>query len=177
MGLDLFYLGFPILGCMKFATLGGCGFWWVVDIVRIGSAPVYAYDFRLAYDLPHWVFVGVALGFFAGAGALLATVVLTQVQQKQMKSKFLVESEHAFHATRSASMPMNPQDSVGMPTLSSYGVPFPVGGYGAPVPEAVKISGDMNPYSPYGVYGKMFGWKSSGASLSRPTSQNFGFQR
>jgi len=177
LGVDLMYLGFPILGCMKFATLGGCGFWWVLDIVRIGSAPVYAYDYRLAYDLPHWVFVGVVLGFFAGAGALLATVVLTQVQKKQMKSKFLVESERAFHATRSAAVVMNPEDSVGMPTLASYGMPFPAGGYGSAVPEAVKISGDLNPYSPYGVYGKALGWRSSGGPPSMQGSQSFGFQR
>ena len=37
--------------------LGGCGIWWVLDIIRIGSAPVYAHEYRLAADLPHWAFV------------------------------------------------------------------------------------------------------------------------
>jgi len=57
LGIDYFYLGFPLWGVAKLCTLGGLGFWWVLDIVRTGAGPVYAHDFRLSHDLPHWVYV------------------------------------------------------------------------------------------------------------------------
>ncbi|CAE8695324.1 unnamed protein product, partial [Polarella glacialis] len=64
LGLDRFYLGEAESGMAKLATLGGCGFWWVWDIARIGSSPVYASNGRLAADLPHYMYVFlVACGF------------------------------------------------------------------------------------------------------------------
>merc|ERR1719254_102295 len=30
--------------------------WWVVDVIRVGSAPVQSKHFRIAADLPHWVY-------------------------------------------------------------------------------------------------------------------------
>merc|ERR1719502_2008136 len=56
-GADHFYLGNFYSGFAKLATLGGAGIWWLIDIVRIGSSPVYANEYRLAYDLPHWEYV------------------------------------------------------------------------------------------------------------------------
>eukprot|EP00439_Symbiodinium_sp_Y106_P062153 s3079_g9.t1 len=67
-GLDRFYLGFPISGLIKLVTLGGLGTWWLYDVVRIGSAPVYAKDFRVSNDLAHWVFVLIAVLLFTGVG-------------------------------------------------------------------------------------------------------------
>jgi len=70
-GGDYFYLGYPLLGLAKLLTLGGLGFWWLVDIIRIGSGPVYAYNFRTTHDLPHSaamliiVFLSLVVGFFA----------------------------------------------------------------------------------------------------------------
>mmetsp|Transcript_8415 Transcript_8415/g.14445 ORF Transcript_8415/g.14445 Transcript_8415/m.14445 type:complete len:579 (-) Transcript_8415:118-1854(-) len=54
-GADYFYLGFPLWGLAKLFTFGGLGFWWIVDIVRTAAGPVYAYNYRTAADLPHWV--------------------------------------------------------------------------------------------------------------------------
>jgi len=67
-GLDRFYLGLPISGLIKLVTLGGLGTWWLYDVVRIGSAPVYAKDFRVSNDLAHWVFVLIVVILFTGGG-------------------------------------------------------------------------------------------------------------
>jgi len=70
LGADQFYLGFPAFGFIKLFTLGGCGIWWVADIIRIGSAPIMSANYQVASDLPHYVFVlsctmfAVAVGFY-----------------------------------------------------------------------------------------------------------------
>ena len=61
LGLDRFYLGEASLGVLKLASLGGVGIWWLYDVARIGSSPVYAKEYRLAADLPHWLYVFVAV--------------------------------------------------------------------------------------------------------------------
>jgi len=67
LGIDYFYLGFPLVGVLKLLTLGGGGLWWLVDVIRMGSGPVYAKNFRVAADLPHWVFVLITLSLFGVA--------------------------------------------------------------------------------------------------------------
>ena len=36
-GIDRIYLGYWILGILKFLTLGGLGIWWVYDVAKIAS--------------------------------------------------------------------------------------------------------------------------------------------
>merc|ERR1712194_559079 len=56
LGLDRFYLGFAMSGALKLISIGGFGFWWLADIVYIGSGPVYASKYRVSPNLPHWAY-------------------------------------------------------------------------------------------------------------------------
>jgi TM2 domain-containing membrane protein YozV len=35
LGVDRFYLGYIGLGIIKLLTMGGCGVWWVIDLILI----------------------------------------------------------------------------------------------------------------------------------------------
>jgi len=92
-GVDQFYLGFPRTGIMKLLTLGGFGVWWVVDIFRIGSAPIHAHNFRVANDLPHWGFVVSAVFLCILVGFTIAYFTALSAHGRRRKEAMLAQSE------------------------------------------------------------------------------------
>jgi TM2 domain-containing membrane protein YozV len=37
LGIDRFYMGYIGLGILKLITFGGCGIWWLIDIILIAT--------------------------------------------------------------------------------------------------------------------------------------------
>lgn len=70
LGADRFYLGLVGTAILKLLTLGGLGTWWLYDIVQVGSAPVYTDTFKVAADLPHWLYMLILLCVFGALGLL-----------------------------------------------------------------------------------------------------------
>jgi len=44
LGIDRFYLGYTGLGILKLITAGGCGVWWIIDIVLIATGRMKTKD-------------------------------------------------------------------------------------------------------------------------------------
>lgn len=164
LGVDHFYLEQYWTGCLKLATLGCLGVWWLLDIVRIGCAPMYvgSHNWRLAYDLPHWVFVFSSVLFFMVLAYFVFGVGMQAYRREKKISKMLMQAEDEFHKTRAATVPIPPQETVGQPSFASHGIPF--SDYGT-VPPLVVKSADRFMYSPYAI------WQNSKAAF-RPSAKN-----
>lgn len=45
-GVDRFYMGYVGLGILKLVTMGGCGIWWLVDLILIATGQLRDSDGR-----------------------------------------------------------------------------------------------------------------------------------
>lgn len=171
LGLDRFYLGELSAGTLKMATLGGFGVWWMWDIVWIGSAPIYTRGHgRLAADLPHFVYVILAVLWVAFLGYFIFGVVGAMWHESRMlnlalKKVEMIQNHLAKHRLISQS-----EDMEGMPTKTTYRVAAPPSGdfYGSMAQTApeVKLAAYKNDMSPFFLYAKASeqpNVKSSGA--------------
>jgi len=158
LGLDLFYLGFHLWGCLKLLTLGGLGFWWVLDIVRAGSGTVYAADFRVAGDLPHWVFVLSTVTLFGAVGFLLSVESYLRYRKaKRQDLLSLQESEEARQMGKMDEQLDGPRFRNGAPT-TAFRDQREFSGYGSTLPAPMPNAGApfaMPP--PYGQAGRRAG--------------------
>jgi hypothetical protein len=157
MGLDHFYLGEFHSGMTKLGTLGGLGVWWILDIVRIGSAPVYASSgHRLAADLPHWAYVASVLAAFAVLGHLALSRMLPAADKQRRLRRSLLQAEEKFFEGRNIALETEPMHHVGMPTKASYHVPLPTNfSYGTMVPDEVRRASHGNPMHPHSMCGEV----------------------
>mmetsp|Transcript_22097 Transcript_22097/g.63288 ORF Transcript_22097/g.63288 Transcript_22097/m.63288 type:complete len:267 (-) Transcript_22097:51-851(-) len=99
LGADQFYLGWPTLGALKLVSFGGLGFWWIFDVVLIGSTPVKTSDsFRVANDVDHWVFVLLVLSFAGvlGFAASIWSIHRDRVQKARELLSLKLEAEDGF---------------------------------------------------------------------------------
>mmetsp|Transcript_52823 Transcript_52823/g.123573 ORF Transcript_52823/g.123573 Transcript_52823/m.123573 type:complete len:254 (+) Transcript_52823:69-830(+) len=89
LGVDQWYLGFWQRAILKCLSCGGFGLWWLFDIVRIGSTPVYGFDsFRLANDLAYWEFVVILTAFLCFIAFSIG--VISIMWHKVQKSRLIV---------------------------------------------------------------------------------------
>lgn len=92
--MDYFYLGLPLVGTAKLTSLGGLGVWWLADIIRMGSGPVYAHDYRVAPDLPRWIYVLTTVSIFAFGGFAFGMLNFFRVRHKKRQDvMFMMQSE------------------------------------------------------------------------------------
>jgi len=107
LGLDEFYLGWPMEGMAKImlfvVALCNFGFGnskfalfilltpWMFDIVRIGTAPVRAREYVVAGDLPRWAFATFTLFYFAfiAIGIGVTSMYYAIIRKRQIECKML----------------------------------------------------------------------------------------
>lgn len=94
VGADQFYLGFIWAGVFKLLTLGGLGVWYVYDLVRIGSSPVYTSSgFRLAADLSHAAFILLAIVTMLFFGFAISVYCIMVHKNKKAHELMLLQAK------------------------------------------------------------------------------------
>ena len=101
-GADQFYLGWYVMGAIKLVTLGGLGFWWIYDVVRIGSSPVMTADkFRVAQDVEHWAFVLAVLSLMGFLGFAMSIWSIERHRVQKAREILLLRAQGMEPAQRS----------------------------------------------------------------------------
>jgi len=164
-GADYFYLGYPLWGVGKLVTLGGLGFWWLLDIVRTGAGPVYAHNFRTANDLPHWiavmlmVFLCMFLGFFAATQNYLlyrrkkrSDILLQNADEEARPWKNTEKELKNFEGPR-RQMRSRVHNFEGRPGFSGYGAAMPLPLLNQNNIYASRMDPVVGPFGPAGIPG------------------------
>lgn len=110
LGLDHFYLGEIYTGLAKITTLGGLGLWWIIDIVRIGSGPVYAENYRLAADLDHGTFIIFTVVMFSLLGWKLFGTLASVERAANKKAALYAKAEAMFDLSHSGTVDLPPPE-------------------------------------------------------------------
>jgi TM2 domain-containing membrane protein YozV len=107
-GLDMFYLGFTVTGAIKLLSLGGFGYWWLTDLIRIGVGSVYTNgQYRTANDLPFWAFavsvvtLALGLGFVVFINFVLKPHVIEKRRAAAIPSAPVFDVEQSGTTSRS----------------------------------------------------------------------------
>lgn len=149
LGLDQLYLGFPWRALVKCCTLGGFGFWWVLDVVRTGSAPVYASQHRVENNLSHWVFMLSTFVLFVLLGFVIsAYTVLRDRRSKRAQAMALQLLEE----TNVDAYQRKIEQSKSRDFRRAYAAPIGFSGYGATLPINLPNAG-----APYAIPGQHSG--------------------
>lgn len=93
LGLDQFYLEDYVLGTLKLLSFGGLGVWWMLDIMRIGSAPVQAYRFRTAHDFPHFAFVLTTVAYAMIVGGFICYFGTIHFRAKRRRQAMQMQAD------------------------------------------------------------------------------------
>lgn len=162
LGADYFYLGFPLWGIAKLVTFGGLGFWWLVDIVRTASGPVYAINFRTATDLPRWAALLIVITLAVAVGFLVAIENFLVYRRKKRADVMNFNNKE-----ESRSWKLNSEEELERiegpryrhpgvpnfqkrPNFAGYGAALPV-----PVPVRTPYATDVNSsFGPAGMHGQ-----------------------
>lgn len=114
LGADQFYLGFWLAGLFKLFSLGGCGIWWIYDIVRVGSSPVHAADsFRVSANVEHFAFVLTVVTFMGFLGFAISCWSISYHRAKAAQEVMLRKSMPAFgYGSATPSMALSPVPAV-----------------------------------------------------------------
>jgi len=160
LGLDRFYLGELSAGTLKLATLGGFGTWWLWDIMWIGSAPIYTRSHgRLAADLPHHIFVILAVIWVAFMSYFIFGVIGAMWHESRILNRALLKVEQIQHHLAKQRLLSQNEDMEGMPRKTTMRVAAPPGtpdfyGSMAQTPPEVKLAAYKNEMSPFFLYAK-----------------------
>jgi hypothetical protein len=94
-GADHFYLGFAWpYGVVKLFTLGGAGFWWLFDVVRIGAAPPLTNGlFRCAADFPKWASNLLVLSLMGLIGFALSVYSIYRHRLRKAREVMILKTE------------------------------------------------------------------------------------